>query len=327
MKRRRARRHREPRIVLLGPQAEEPELEAVLDDLAEEGAIEERATVATITAGWREREGEAEFVPPVGPRPHLDLRLYERTETLSREDPELAAAHRATQDRLKLLRRSYNLRLAGLMNAVRDVSALQGDPEVLDAEREAALAMVRALDDGHLAGVAEIRSEYEERWRPASRPGVVRQREEIEAALEPVGAIVIAGGHVATLANRLRLFGIAELVRPRPIIAWSAGAMTLASRIVLFHDRPPWGPGNAEAFDHGLGLARDLILLPHAAERLALDDRARTGRLARRFAPDVCVLLDRGARLDFRRGTWEGRDVKRLDRLGRQVALTSRRAA
>jgi hypothetical protein len=97
--------------------------------------------------------------------------------------------------------------------------------------------------------------------------------------------------------NRLQLFGIAELAGPRPIIAWSAGAMALTERVVLFHDDPPHGQAISEVLDAGLGLARDLVVLPEPRLRLRLDDPARVGELAQRYAPAACVALDHGAQI------------------------------
>jgi len=309
-------------IVLLGPQSPDPTLAEVLDDLEASGALPAGAPIATVTAGWREREGEAELVP-LGDHPWTDLALYRRAEELSAADPELAAAHNETQARLKLLRRAYNVRLASLVTAHVELAGLGGEDPMLAEERDDALAMLRELDRRHLARVAEIRAEYEERISPHERPEVVRRREEIAAALDGTGAVAIAGGHVATLLNRLRGFGITDLIGSRPLIAWSAGAMALSSRIVLFHDRPPWGPGNAEVFERGLGVVEGLILLPDATRRLALEDAVRTARLARRLAPDTCVLLDPGARLELRGKMWAGRGARRLDPSGAAVPLAA----
>lgn len=308
------------RVVLLGPQTPDPTLGGVVAELEADGAIPAGAPIATVTAGWREREGEPELVP-LGDRRRIDLGLYRRAGELAAADPDLAAAHGETQDRLRLIRRAYNVRLASLVSAHAELRSLDGDDPVLAEERDDALDMLRALDRRHLERVAGIRAAYEQRVRPHERPEVVRHREEIAAALAGSGALVIAGGHIATLLNRLRGFGLLELIGDRPLIAWSAGAMALSSRVVLFHDRPPWGPGNAEVFDRGLGVAPGLVLFPHAGRRLALDDEARTERLARRLAPEACVLLDPGARLDLGEGGWLCRDVRRLDSSGAAVPL------
>ncbi len=306
-------------VVLLGPQSERPTLAETCRGLEQSGALTAGAPLATVTAGWQEREGERELLDRGLTRPTIDLGLYARAETLVTDDPELARAHRATQERLKTLRRAYNVRLEALISAHRHLVELTEASEVLEDEREAALAALRDLDARHLARVDEIRVEYEAEYRPLERAAVAGRREQIETLLSDAQVVAIAGGHIATLLNRLRLFGVRDLLGGRVVIAWSAGAMAVARRVVLFHDRPPWGPGNAEVFDRGLGLVSGIVAFPHATARLALNDRERTTRLARRFAPDVCTLLDPGARVEWRDGRWRGSGgVQRLDRAGRR---------
>ena len=64
------------------------------------------------------------------------------------------------------------------------------------------------------------------------------------------------------------------------MIAWSAGAMALTERVLLFHDRTPHGPSHAEFLDERAGLAARRVLLPHARRRLRIDDPARMAELA-----------------------------------------------
>jgi hypothetical protein len=68
--------------------------------------------------------------------------------------------------------------------------------------------------------------------------------------------------------------------------------MAISERVLLFHDHPPQGAGNAEIFEAGLGLVRGAVFLPHASSRLALDDRTRVALLARRLSPAACLTLD-----------------------------------
>ena len=89
------------------------------------------------------------------------------------------------------------------------------------------------------------------------------------------------------LAEVLHLFNVAAALRS-PVIAWSAGAMALADRIVLFGDRSAHGPGHPEVYGSGLSVVRDVVLLPHAKARLLLDDAPRMAVFARRFAPARC---------------------------------------
>src|SRR5436309_2408785 len=87
------------------------------------------------------------------------------------------------------------------------------------------------------------------------------------------GRTSIAGGHVASLLNRLQLFGIGELAAGKSIFAWCGGAMVVTERVVLFHDSPPQGTGAPEVLDAGLALVGDVVAFPQPEFRLALGDR------------------------------------------------------
>jgi hypothetical protein len=118
----------------------------------------------------------------------------------------------------------------------------------------------------------------------------------VAAALAGARALAVAGGHVGVLAHVLRLFAVAA---PPTVVAWSAGAMALTDRVLLFHDRTANGPSHAEFSDVGLGWIPGAVLLPHARRRLRVDDAARMAELAVRAAPARCVILDDGVRLDL----------------------------
>jgi hypothetical protein len=299
------------RAAILGPLSPGLDLEPVV------ASLEIHGPVALVTAGWQEREDDDRAIRRGLEASAVNLRLYRRTEEVAALDPELAAAHRRLQERLKLLRRSYNLRLGHLLDALISLQSLEGDPAILGPERQAALAQVRELDRAHVAHVGELRGAFEARYRPGEREALARHREEVARALDEAGGVVIAGGHVAVLANRLRLFGMDRLLAGRVVIAWSAGAMALSSRIVLFHDSPPWGPGHPEAFDVGLGVFPDLVPLPHASRRLRLGDPGRVARLALRFGPDLLAALEPGDRLDWDGGGWRSRSrIRRLSPRG-----------
>lgn len=308
------------RLVLLGPRGGDVALIDVVRDLEAGDALSPGARIAAITAGWRDREANEGLIDPRLADRAVDLELYRRSDRIAEADPELARAHLESRNRLRALRRAYNLRLHGLIEAHRRLAELRGDETVLAAEREEALDAIRRLDARHLDRVVEIRSEFEGRMAPGERDAVRSQRREVDARLEGIESIVIEGGHVSNLLSRLRLFGGRKLLGGRTVIARSAGAMALTERIVLFHDRPPWGEGNPEVFDAGLGIAEGIVALPHASARLALDDRTRGARLAARFAPASCVLLDPGRRIDRADDGWSGADgVERLDLKGRRV--------
>lgn len=285
-------------IALLGPQRHIVTAGRIAQLFAPTG------TVATINAGWQERETEdAELNEVLGGR-GINLSLYARATRMWDDDPHLRAAHKDLQARLHLLRESYNVRLARMMDAWSAVEDLEGDPEILDPERVAALESMRELDARHMHRVQQLREQYEPDIRPRDHTGLQHQRHEIATLLQDASAVAVAGGHVAVLINRLRLFDLAPLIRDKPIVAWSAGAMALSDRIVLFHDTPPQGAGNAEVLDAGLGIASDVVVLPHAKERLQLDDRRRVSRFARRFRPSICAALDDGEGVERLQGRW-----------------------
>jgi hypothetical protein len=288
------------RVVLLGPQRR-PTLDGVVRSLGLPGPF------ATVTAGWREREPDVgELVSLLGGRA-VNLGLYRRGVDVAERDPEWAAAEREVRRTLAGLQEVYLLRLDYALRAVYAVQRRAGvDRAGVDAEAVSeAVAAVRELDEAHLRRVNGARGEFYARLEPHARPVIAAHRDEVAGMLREASALVIAGGHVGVLADVLHLFNVAAAVGPGSVvIAWSAGAMALADRIVLFHDRAPQGPGHPEVYGSGLSLLRDVVLLPHARARLLLDDGARMALLARRFAPARCVPLEAGNRIDVVDGAW-----------------------
>jgi cyanophycinase-like exopeptidase len=127
---------------------------------------------------------------------------------------------------------------------------------------------------------------------------IAGHRAEVASLLGDASAVVVAGGHVGVLADALHLFNVAASLRS-PVIAWSAGAMALTDKIVLFNDRAAQGRGHPEVYGVGLSVLRDVVALPHASARLLLGDTPRMAVFARRFAPARCVLLEQGTRIDI----------------------------
>lgn len=307
-------------LILLGPRGGDLTLWDVVRELEDVGAVSPGGRIAAVTAGWRDREANEGLIDPRLADRIVDLELYRRSDRVAEADAELAREHRASRDRLEALRRAYNVRLHGLIEAHARLATLPGNESVLSAERDEALEAIRRLDARHLERVAEIRSEFERRMNPEQRDAVRVQRREVDARLAGTETILLEGGHVANLLSRLRLFGGRTLLEGRAVIGRSAGAMVLTERVILFHDRPPWGRGHPEVLDAGLGIATGIVALPHASDRLALGERTRGARLAARCAPSSCILLDPGRRLDRIGDTWIGENgVQRLDTEGRRV--------
>ena len=293
------------RVILLGPQRR-PTVDFAVRSLGLAGPF------ATVTAGWQEREPDDGELRQLLGGQAVNVELYRRWLDVQERDPEYAAAERALQGVLAELADLYLLRLDYALQAV---YALQhrADSDQLGGtftERVAtpvaeAVAAVRSLDEAHLMHVNEVRGEFFDRLRPHDRPVIAAHRAAVAELLGSAAALVLAGGHVGVLAEVLHLFNVAAAVQAQlvtgrlAVIAWSAGAMALTDRIVLFHDRSPHGPGHPEVYGSGLGITRDVVLLPHARARLLLDDTARMAVFARRFGPARCVLLEAGTRLEL----------------------------
>jgi len=311
-------------VVVLGPQRHRPTVaNTIASRAASLGLDLPRARYAVVTAGWEEREGEdAEL------RAHLcaaggemtNLALFRRAEDAFRRDPELLGGLLRHHGRMKRLQELYRLRLGHALDAARALLVRgQGgaDGDLLASEQAEAIADVRRIDATHLGRLREQRDASLAELRPHEREAVAPHRAEIERVIETSDVVCVAGGHVQILLNRLRLFGLVDLIGERPVFAWSAGAMALSDRLVVFHDSPPQGPGNAEVLEAGVGLFHGLVPLPHARHRLRLEDPVRVALFARRFGPAVCAVLDEGTRVDWDGNAWSaGPGTRRLTAAG-----------
>lgn len=277
-------------IVLLGPQHPEPTIATTLR------ALNVRGPVAVVAAGLQERESETNALPALGV-PSVNLKLHARADVVFSTDAELAAAYKERQTQLRLMQDFYRIRLDHAHAAARAISVRHVAPAILAAEAAVSLDLLRRLDTDHRERTAGLLAEFTERWRPLERIAVARHRKKLAAIISATDAIVIAGGQIATLLNRLRLFDVLGLIEHRPIIAWSAGAMVLSERVILFHDSPPHGEPIAEMLDTGLGLVPGAVILPDPRTRLRLDDRERVSELAQRFAPAACLGMPPGSSL------------------------------
>lgn len=291
------------RVVLLGPQRLQPTLSTAVASLGLRGKL------AAVTAGWEERENEDQELSAHLQGRTVNLALYERADGVFRYDTELHKATRERQDRIRRSQELYRLRLAHLLEAARELKRRESRPgfeQLVEPQLEGAVQALRELDREHTQRIRAIHVEFELKWRPFERESVALQRRELEAILKDCSGLCIAGGHVGILLNRLRMFGILDLLRGQPIFAWSAGAMVLTERIVLFHDFPPQGSGDPEVLEAGLGAIEGVVALPHADRRLALGDATRVALFARRFAPARCFALPARARVDWKDGRWSG---------------------
>jgi hypothetical protein len=282
-------------VVLLGAQRYDPTLRAAIDELGITGKI------ATITAGWQEREDDDDDLTEHLDGRDVNLLLHARAEQVFRDDPELFAAHRERQALLRMRQDFYRVRLEHALDAAYVIGKRAAPAAILDDEARTSIEAIRNVDALHLARCRRDREELEERIRPRERAVLQKHRGEIEEILAGCDAIAIAGGHVASLLNRLELFGIAELARGKTVFAWCGGAMVVTERVVLFHDSPPQGSGAAEVLGEGLSFVGDVVAFPQPEIRLKLDDRARLRLHARRFAPATCIAVPTRSRVTRRK--------------------------
>lgn len=282
-------------VVLLGPQGPTPDAGGVLAEL---GA----RRVALVRAGYQEREGDdSDLVATLGV-PAINLRLHARSNEVFRADPEFTSAYQARQQRLRHMQAFYRVRLDKIEDAAKTISVRHVPQELLDQEEKVSVDQFRHIDLEHLERCASVRAQFDRRWSYDSRPAIQQHRAELRAEIAGCDALVIAGGHVASLLNRLAMFDVLGLAEGKPVVAWSAGAMVLADRIVLFHDYPPYGSDIAQVLDAGFKRAPGLVVLPDPRRRINLSAHGGIQRFARRMAPATCVALDAGARVHIEDG-------------------------
>lgn len=276
--------------ILLGPQRFLTTAGAVVRGLGTDGPV------ATVTAGWQDREGDDSELQDVMEGRSRNLHLYGRMIDVLTQDARVADVAMAVQDATRDLASVYSTRLHHALAAVFAVQRHPGRHDVVGAGLDDAVESVRRLDRWYLQ---ELRELYEDGDLVAALDAselLARHRAEVAGILSGSSVLAVAGGHVGVLIRGLRLFAVrpsAEL----PVVAWSGGAMAVTERVILFHDDTPQGFSGAEIWDRGLGRARGIVALPHARRRLRLDDASRVSVMARRFAGATCVLLEDGSRV------------------------------
>ena len=301
-----------PSITLLGPQRR-PTLDRVLSSLGVGGPV------AVVNAGWQERESDDAEILGLAGGQAVNLRLFARWMTVLQADPEYAEAEREHRLVLDELQQLYRIRLDHALQALYAVTARGGGHAAVEATALGdALAAVRLLDATHVARVQELHDAFYGTWRLEERGAIAGHREEVRRLMSSAECLVVAGGHVGELVRVVHLFHLAPHLPPR-VVAWSAGAMALTPRVVLFHDRVAHGASLTEVFDAGIGVIPGLVLLPHARRRLRTDDLLRMSVLARRFAPASCVVLDDGVRVDLGPGGSLPPGARLVDEEGRIV--------
>ncbi len=297
------------KVALLGPQHAVPTLRSVLESAEMPGPY------VLVAAGWEEREAETSALEAHLGEPVQNLGAWPACEGAFERDANLKQLMFDRFDRMRELGRIYHLRLGAELEALRGLLG-RTDPAAPDDLVGPALVpafeALQALDAHHRGRVADLNDETFD--QACKSDALKSDTERMAAMLEGAGTLLIAGGHVGILYNRMRLFQVLESLRPGAGVAgWSAGAMVLTETIMLFHDSPPGAAGDAAIHGPGFGLARGITALPHASSRLRLGDAARVSILARRLAPSHVAALDDGQwALQAEGGQWSFGEGTRL---------------
>lgn len=279
--------------VLCGPAGDGDAIARELGRLGVDGAV------ALVTAGWEEAErNDAALHRALGGGTR-NLGLFGRRLDILESDAEYAAEMRRVRDLVTQLREVY---LVQLRHALRGVEAVrQHDVRARrlgGVQLDEAIETVRGLDERHARRVDAIFGEFYATYPPHERPVVAAHREEVAAIVADCSAMCVAGGHVRVLTECLHLCNVGALLGEIPLVAWSAGAMAMAERVMIVDDHDPGGRPD-EVLGAGISVVRNVVPLPDARSRLRIDDRNHMALLARRLAPRACVLLDAGDRVAF----------------------------
>jgi peptidase E len=287
------------KIYIMGPQRPTPNLPEVLEERLPDGPL------CVISSGWRHDEEDLEALQADLKRDLLPIPLYRWFDSLGSKEPELAKQHADRQRMIRRFKKMYRMHLHTLLDLWTRTQDFKDESTAafFGSEEKFACQSVQSIDRHALERLDGLRNLFPELSTPWTHPSALPYFQEIRERLDRSSGLLITGGHVAILRNRMFFFGLQKLLadfiaKGKPIFSWSAGAMALAEKIVLFYDDPPEGEGHAELLDSGLGFL-PAIFLPHAAERLDLGDRERISRFSRRFAPDTCIALESGALLSY----------------------------
>lgn len=274
---------------LLGPQRFLTTAGAVVRSLDVEGPV------ATITAGWEERESDDAELDTVLDGRSQNLRLFGRMMDVLERDPVVAAAALALRDAVDDLAGIYSGRLHHALDAVYALRRRKGREDLLAAAYEDGIEAVRRLDQWYLD---EVRRLYGEAYATGSAGRSelwAEHRSEVTELLAGSSVLAVAGGHVGMLLRAMQFFSIRPAAET-PVVAWSAGAMAMTRNVVLFNDFVQSHSG-AEVWDRGLARVEHVVALPHARRRIQLDDRVRMQVFVKRFQGYACLLLDDGAKV------------------------------
>lgn len=286
-------------ITIIGPERPDP----VLPQLLKRDGI--RGPVALISAGWRQDESRDEPLrAALGVTIH-NLGLYKAFQEVERHAPELASVYTKKQAELQKLRLRYHDAIVAALGGCMKLYAGRRDPDCPWFKQ--AVQHLRDVDALWVNEADRLHRGFEEEAHPLRHRLVRAEISRIADILRGCQAVLIAGGHVGVLRNRLLFFAMDRILSGQRIYAWSGGAMVLCDRILLYHDFTPYGVGTAEVLDRGMGLLPEVWLLAHARQRLDLGNQNALAVMTARLGPQRVLGLENGAILEGSRLESKGR--------------------
>jgi hypothetical protein len=259
--------------------------------------------IAVVSAGWRHEESQLRPLARDLRKPLELLPLYQWFDELGRKEPGLSKEHSSRQKKIKAYKDIYRLRLKYGIEFLTDMKKNHlKNPDSFSEDLKIAQNDIQRIDKDAIERLHRIRGSFPNLLTPWTHPSAIPFHEEIKETLAQCDVLLITGGHVAILRNRMFFFGLTELLKNflqegKSIIAWSAGAMTLCEQIVLYYDDPPDGAGLAEVLDTGFSLIPKTLFFPHAQQRLRIHDNSRIGDLTQRFSDYECFALEQNTHL------------------------------
>jgi hypothetical protein len=296
-------------LVLLGQQLESPRVQDVLAEW------QIRGPVGLVSAGWEEDEEDDQWVRDALDVPVVNSHLYGLADRLFQDDPEVLRLLRERQDRLRDLREINAWQTENLFALARELWQRIEENAAAVGPFHQTMAHLREVDRTYLRSVSTVIKEYDQRIAPQVRPSLQAYRSAVLQRLDGCQALLIAGGHVGVLLNRLNLCRLLRHVS-LPIIAWSGGAMALGERVFFYDHFIPHAKKEVELSRQGLRMYVGLQVFPRAEERLNLQDHNELALLARRIeAP--CLLLESNSEIRWNSdGTLQTVNVRVADANG-----------
>jgi hypothetical protein len=264
-------------LLLLGEQREQPRFQAVLKRWKITGPV------GLVSAGWEEDEQDDQWVRDSIRNPIVNSMLYELADEVFARDPEVLTLLRERQDHLRDLRDVYQLQLQHLSAILRGLLRRRETQSYVVAPLDLSFAQLRAVDKQYLDSVSEVIRQFDRKIAPKDRPSLVAYRKVVCQRLASCQALLIAGGHVGVLLNRLRLSRVLSHLR-LPTIAWSGGAMALGDTVFFYDHFHPHSGQETELSRHGMRWYQGLQVFPRAEQRLHLHNPVEMALLAGRVA-------------------------------------------